>query len=86
MNSVVEGNAAPPVFASTAEVLRVDGSTCMPKPGWTTLARTRPMISAAVDATSNQISALRPIRPKACEVTGLGDADNDHLQNPEQPR
>ncbi len=71
MNSVVEGSAAPPVFASTAEVLRVAGSTCIPEPGRTTLARTSPMISAAVLATSNQISALRPIRPKALRSPAL---------------
>lgn len=58
-------------MASTAAVLSVAGSTCIPEPGWITLAATRPMISASVLATSNQISALSPIRPNAFRSPAL---------------
>jgi hypothetical protein len=71
MNSVVVGNAPPAVLSSTAEASSFDGSTFMPEPGAKTLAAIRPMSSAAVEAISNQIRALSPIRPKAFRLPAL---------------
>lgn len=70
-NSVVEGSEPPPVFASTAEVSSVAGSTFIPEPGWTMLAASSPMSRASVLATSNQIRALSPILPNALRSPAL---------------
>ncbi|SNB84795.1 hypothetical protein SAMN02745831_02365 [Streptomyces sp. PgraA7] len=63
MNSLVDGSSPPPVFSSTADASREEGSMFIPFPGPARLPASSPTTSATVVAISNQMSALSPMRP-----------------------
>lgn len=71
MKSPVDGSEPPPVLSSTADASSLDGSTFIPTPGPARFPASSPTTRATVVATSNQRSALSPMRPKALRSPAL---------------
>ena len=78
---MVEGSEPPPVLSSTAEASSVDGSTFMPEPGLDDVGGDQADEQRGRGRDLEPDQGLEPDPAEGLQVTGLGDADDDHAEH-----